>query len=40
MRQAAIESYLEAKSIKKKYLLDDILSDDENSIFEENEDIE
>lgn len=40
MRQAAVEAYLEAKNIKNKYLLDDILSEDENSNFEENEEIE
>jgi hypothetical protein len=33
MRQAAVEAYLEAKNIKNKYLLDDILSEDENSNF-------
>lgn len=40
MRQAAVEAYLEAKNIKNKYLLDDILSEDENSNFGENEEIE
>lgn len=40
MRQAALEAYLEAKNIKNKYLLDDILSEDENSNFGENEEIE
>jgi len=40
MRQAAVEAYLEAKNIKNKYLLDDILSEDEDSNFEENEEIE
>lgn len=40
MRQAAVEAYLEAKNIKNKYLLDDILSEDENSNYGENEEIE
>lgn len=40
MRQAAVEAYLEVKNIKNKYLLDDILSEDENSNFGENEEIE
>lgn len=40
MRQAAVEAYLEAKNIKNKYLLDDILSEDENSNFGVNEEIE
>ncbi len=40
MRQAAVEAYLEAKNIKNKYLLDEILSEDENSNYGENEEIE
>ena len=40
MRQAAVEAYLEAKNIKNKYLLDDILSEDENSNYGENEEID
>ena len=40
LRQSAVEAYLEAKNIKNKYLLDDILSEDENSNFEENEEIQ
>jgi hypothetical protein len=40
MRHAAVEAYLEAKNIKNKYLLDDILSEDENSNYGENEEIE
>jgi hypothetical protein len=40
MRQSAVEAYLEAKNIKNKYLLDDILSEDGNSNFGENEELE
>lgn len=40
MRQAAIDAYLEAKNIKNKYMLDDINSEDENSNFEDIEELQ
>lgn len=40
MRQAAMDAYLEAKNIKNKYMLDDINSEDENSNFEDIEELQ